>query len=54
MQDLVISEEFPNVNNLIFTIATSFVTKIRSRFNNQSIDDLQFEKGYFAEESYYK
>ena len=54
MRNLVISEKFPNVNNLIFSIATSFVTKIRSRFNNQSIDDLQFEKDYFAKESYYR
>ena len=37
-----------------FSIAGSIVTKIRSRLDNQSIDDLQFEKGYFAKESYYK
>ena len=37
-----------------FSIATSFITKLRSRLSDQSIDDLQFEKGYFAKESYYK
>ena len=37
-----------------FSIATSFITKLRSRLCDQSIDDLQFEKGYFAKESYYK
>ena len=35
-----------------FSIATSFITKLR--LSDQSIDDLQFEKGYFANESYYK
>ena len=54
MWDLGISEEFSNVNNLIFSIATSFVTKLRSKLNDQSIDDLQFEKDYFAKESYYR
>ena len=37
-----------------FSIATSFITKLRSRLCDQSLDDLQFVKGYFAKESYYK
>ena len=33
-----------------FSIAANFVTKIRSKLSDQSIDDLCFEKGYFANE----
>ena len=33
------------------SIAANFVTKIRSKLSDQAIDDLCFEKGYFANES---
>ena len=47
MWDLGISEEFSNVNNLIFSIAISFVTKLRSKLNDQWIDDLQLKRVIF-------
>ena len=36
-----------------FSIASNFIPKIRSRLSDQSIDDLVFEKGYFAKEDHY-
>ena len=36
-----------------FSIAGNFVTKIRSRLSDESIDDLCFEKGYFAKERHF-
>ena len=32
--------------------AANFVTKIRSKLSDQAIDDLCFEKGYFANEGF--
>ena len=33
-----------------FSIATSFIPKVRSLLSDEAIDDLCFEKGYFANE----
>ena len=35
-----------------FSIAANFITKIRSRLSDEAIDDLCFEKGYFANEGF--
>ena len=35
-----------------FPIAANFVTKIRSKLSDQAIDNLCFEKGYFANEGF--
>lgn len=37
-----------------FSISGNFVTKLRSQLSDGSIDDLCFEKGYFAKEGLYK
>ena len=36
-----------------FSIASNFIPKIRSCLNDQSIEDLVSEKGYFAKEDHY-
>ena len=35
-----------------FSISASFIPKVRSKLSDQAIDDLCFEKGYFANEGY--
>ena len=36
-----------------FSVSASFISKIRSLLSDQAIDDLMFEKGYFANEGYF-
>ena len=36
-----------------FSVSASFISKIRSLLSDQAIDDLMFEKGYFANEDYF-
>ena len=37
-----------------FSLAGNIITKSRSRLNDQTIDDLCFEKSYYLKEHFYK